>query len=75
MKYYMFITSLTVSVFVCYTINLHAQVRCTQFTILDDNLALEGNETFNLEFMRVSGANAMPGPTNMAWGQIIDNDG
>ena len=51
------------------------QIRCTSFTILDDLLALEGDETFNLEFMRVSGPNVLPGTNNMAWGKIIDDDG
>ena len=51
------------------------QVRCTEFTILDDTIALEGDETFNLEFMRVSGANAIPGAISMAWIMIIDDDG
>ena len=51
------------------------QVRCTEFTILDDTIALEGEETFNLEFMRVSGVTFMPGTNRMAWGRIIDDDG
>ena len=69
------LTYLLCSVFVSYTTNLHAQVRCTQFTILDDTIALEGDETFDLRFMRVSGANAMPGTNSQAWAQIIDDDG
>ena len=63
------------SVFISHTINQRVQVRCTEFTITDDSIALEGDETFNLEFMRVSGASAMPGVNSMAWGRIIDDDG
>ena len=53
---------------------LPIQERCTTFVILDDDIALEGEETFNLMFMRVSGAMAMPGAISMALGKIIDDD-
>ena len=48
--------------------------RCTSFTIIDDDIALEGTETFNVVYNIVSPPGAMRGPIEEAWVDIIDND-
>ena len=49
---------------------------CVQFNIIDDRIALEYNETFNVSFnvLQDSSRDAIPGQRAMANVTIIDND-
>ena len=47
-------------------------VRCVPFTIIDDNIALEGNETFQFDIL--SGFGTVTRDSNSAVVTIIEND-
>ena len=49
------------------------QRQCVRFDILDDNIALEGDEQFNVDFTAPPGIPAGMFPD--AWVTILDDDG
>ena len=49
-------------------------VSCTTAFILDDEIAFEGNETFQVELVGTSHGNAQIGNTSVANVTILDND-
>jgi len=48
--------------------------RCIQFDIIDDEIALENNESFNVDFEFVNGVGARKGAIPQTMVIIVDND-
>ncbi len=52
------------------------QIVCAMFNILDDDIALEGDEAFNVEFELVDpNSGAQKGTDDSGMMAIVDNDG
>ena len=60
---------------IIYPASLDGTTRCTSFDIVDDDIALEGTETFRVVYNIVSPPGAMRGPIEVAWVDITENDG
>ena len=60
---------------IVYPASLDGTTGCTSFDIVDDDIALEGTETFRVVYNIVSPPGAMRGPVSEAWVDIIDNEG
>ena len=55
--------------------SMDGTTRCTTFDIVDDDIALEGTETFRVAYIIVSPPGAMRGPVSEACVDITENDG
>ena len=55
--------------------SMDGTTRCTTFDIVDDDIALEGTETFRVAYIIVSPPGTMRGPVSEAWVDITENDG
>ena len=60
---------------VIFPIAVAGGLSCTTIGIVDDEIAQEGDETFNVAFrLPVNPPGSVAGPISQAWVIIIDND-